>query len=252
MRVVFLGTGTLYPEPEKASTGLAVFEDERALALDVGRNVLSRMVECGLDPLALDELLLSHVHPDHSCELVSLLFARNYAGGENEGRPLRITGPPGVAELVRRLGEAWRWVEPRFELAIEEVDGGWQGERAGFAVEAVRMQHGDVEARGFRVRGAAGSPTLAFTGDTGPGPGLRSLAEDCDLLVAECAAAGERSSAVHLTPETLADAVVRAGTPRLAVTHLQPATEPTEVLRALRAATEAEVLLADDRLGVEL
>lgn len=247
MKLICLGTGTLVPQADRASTGLAVVEDERVLPIDLGRNVLNRMVECGLAPLEMEELLLTHVHPDHCCELVSLLFARNYAVPEAKRRPLRLTGPPGVAVLLEDLSRAWRWLEPRFELRVEEVEGGWTGRRNGFEVEAVAMQHGDTEARGYVVRG---SGAVAFTGDTGPGPGLLRLASRCDLLVAECAAAAEPSSDVHLTAEVLAAAVARGGCGRLVVTHLYPGTDREALLETLGRATNAEIRLAEDGMVV--
>lgn len=249
MRLLCLGTGTLVPEGDRASSGLAVVEGDRALPMDLGRNVLNRMVESGLEPLSMGELLLTHVHPDHCCDLVSLLFARNYATDPDARPPLRITGPEGVGELVERLGDAWRWLRPRFELRVEEVDGGWSGEREGFEVEAVSMQHGETAALGYRVgRGRR----VAFTGDTGPGPGLRSLASDCDLLVAECGAAGEIQSEVHLTVESLREAVVEAACPRLLVTHLPPGTDREALRERLSGDGGVEVLLAEDGLAVEV
>lgn len=249
MKLICLGTGTLVPQANRASTGLAVVEDERVLPIDLGRNVLNRMVECGLAPLEMEELLLTHVHPDHCCELVSLLFARNYAVPEDQRRPLRLTGPPGVAALVEDLSRAWRWLEPRFPLRVEEVEDGWTGQRGGFEVEAVAMQHGDIEARGYLVQGSA---RVGFTGDTGPGEGLLRLASGCDLLVAECAAAQEPASEVHLSAEALARAVARAGCRRLLVTHLYPGTDEAALRRILDRGTEAEVLLAEDGLVVPI
>jgi hypothetical protein len=55
--------------------------------------------------------------------------------------PLRISGPPGTVELVRALIAAWKWLDPRYEFQLCELEDGWVGERAGFEVEAVYGLH---------------------------------------------------------------------------------------------------------------
>ena len=63
------------------------------------------MVEAGVDPLELPRFFLTHLHPDHSCELVSLLFALRH-GRESRGT-VELFGPAGLRDLVRRIIEAW-------------------------------------------------------------------------------------------------------------------------------------------------
>jgi ribonuclease BN (tRNA processing enzyme) len=254
MQVVFLGTGTLEPQADRASTSLVVRSGAQALWIDCGRNSLSRAVECGFDPLGAPELLLTHLHPDHSCELVSLLFARNYhrdeRGAEVLGAPLRLTGPRGTAHAVDAMGEVWRWVRPRFPFEVEEIDGGWKGVRAGFEIEAFAVPHGEIPALGYRI-GREGHE-VAFTGDSGPGAALDRLAAGVDLLVAECGQRGEEPTERHLGPEDAAEVARRAGCSALALTHLYPETDRSQALSRARSRFDRPTLLAEDGMILEL
>ena len=64
MKLIVLGSGTLLPTAQRASAGFALLEGDDWFQLDLGRGVLQRMCQEGLDPLRLRHLFLSHIHPD--------------------------------------------------------------------------------------------------------------------------------------------------------------------------------------------
>lgn len=249
MDVITLGTGTLVPQPGRASACLAVVEDDRSLVFDLGRNALGRMVESGIDPLGLDEVVFTHLHPDHTCELVSLLFALNHAPRPPRTKTLRLVGPEGLSDLVDRLQGAWTWLTPRYPLEVREIDPGPVTDLP-FAVEAVRLEHGNTENLGYRVHSVRSGRTMAFTGDTGPCEALVDLARGVDLLVAECAHPDEEASAYHLHPSALGEAAARAGVRHLVVTHLYPQTPAKAVLEGVCRSFPGRVTLARDGLRI--
>ena len=251
MDVITLGTGTLVPQAHRASACVAVVDAGRVLVLDLGRNALSRLVECGIDPLDLDEVCFTHLHPDHSCELVSLLFGLNYGAPSARSRPLRLRGPAGLRELVERLQAAWKWLTPRYPLDLQEIGSG-RVEGLGFEVEAVRLDHGETENLGYRVRSRRGGRTVAYTGDTGPCPALVDLARGVDLLVSECAGTDAAPLPFHLSPTPLAEAARDAGVGHLVLTHLYPDVDPAEVLRGVSRIFAGRVTLARDRLRLQV
>lgn len=247
MEVVLLGTGTLTPQAETASAGVAVVEGDHVLPIDLGRNVLSRMVECGLDPLRLSEFFVTHLHPDHTCELVSLLFAARHA--RSAPGPLRLVGPAGLDALVAALYGAWEWLRADYPLRIDEIGPG-PVEASGFEVEAVRLEHGTTEDLGYRVRSPRSGRTVAFTGDTGPCEALVELARGVDVLVSECASTDSDASAVHLSPTPLGEAAERAGVRHLVITHLYPQTPAEAVVDGVRARFKGEVTIGTDRMRI--
>lgn len=247
MDVVVLGTGTLRPQAEIASAGVVFVEDEHVLPVDLGRNTLSRMVECGFDPVAIEHFLVTHLHPDHTAELVSLLFAKKY--GRTARDPVRLSGPAGLARLVDKVVEAWEWLAPDYDLTVDEQEPG-RFEAAGFEVEAIRLEHGNTVDHGYRVRSPRTGQCMAFTGDTGPCDALVELGRGVDVLVAECAATDAEATPYHLSPTPLGEAAAAAGVRHLVITHLYPTTPPEEVLRGVQARFGGRVTLARDRMRV--
>lgn len=244
MEVVLLGTGTLRPQPETASAGVVFADGDAVLPVDLGRNTLSRMVECGFDPLTQGDFLVTHLHPDHTCELVSLLFGMNY--GRDAQTPVRVSGPAGLARLVDRLVDAWEWLKPNYPLDVREIEAG-RFEAGGFEVEAVRMEHGNTVDFGYRVTSPATSTVAAFTGDTGPCDALVDLARDVDLLVSECASTDAEATPYHLSPTPLGRAAAEAGAKRVVITHLYPETPAADVLAGVKAQFDGPVEIGRDR-----
>ena len=83
MRVVILGSGTLVPTGVRGPAGYAVLSAGRVLLVDGGSGTLRRLYEAGIDYRAIDQLFYTHVHPDHTGDLVPFLFAQRY-------RPARL------------------------------------------------------------------------------------------------------------------------------------------------------------------
>jgi ribonuclease BN (tRNA processing enzyme) len=219
MRVIFLGTGTLHPDPERGSCGILLQCAGESVPIDLGRGVLDEMAAAGVDPLALGEFHLTHLHPDHSQELVSLLFGLRH--GRSKRRPVRVWGPPGLAELTERIQVAWPATRADYPLELRETEGGVLRDDV-VRVEAIAVPHGSRPALGYRVAETATGTVVAFTGDSGPGPALRRLARDADLLIAECGYGLGPRRGKHLDVATLIDLVGTSGARRVAVTHLPP------------------------------
>lgn len=247
MRVVLLGTGTLVPEAGRASAGLLVEGSGALLPIDLGRGVLNRMVEAGVNPLELPRFFLTHLHPDHSCELVSLLFALRHGRESRSG--IELFGPAGLRDLVERIVEAWPSVAPDYPLQIRETAGGELLEEP-LRLIAGPVHHGDRPALGFRVEDRARGTAVAFTGDSGPGPDLVRLVAGVDLLVAECGDGLSPGRGHHLDVESLIRLVEEADVGRVAVTHLDPRQDRERVIGALTGVLGERVIEARD--GLEL
>lgn len=245
MRVCTLGTGTLVPEADRASSCVVVLTPAHPLVFDLGRGALGRLVGAGIDPRTLDDLFLTHLHPDHCADLVPLLFASSYGPGGARDRPLRIVGPEGTADWIAGLGRVWRWLQPRFPLRVEEFEDG-DLDLGAARIRIRRLEHGSTPDLGYRVE--SGGWSMAFTGDTGPCRALEALAAGVDLLVAECAAAEGDAEArrFHLAPDDLGRAAARAGCRRLVVTHLYPPVRTERVLDGIRAHYDGPVDFARD------
>jgi ribonuclease BN (tRNA processing enzyme) len=85
--VTILGSGSCVPRLERSSCSILVSAPGESLLFDCGAGTTRRLLRAGAAPATIDRVFLSHYHPDHSSELVYLLFAAAYAdpGGRSAG-----------------------------------------------------------------------------------------------------------------------------------------------------------------------
>ncbi|MXW35087.1 MAG: MBL fold metallo-hydrolase [Chloroflexi bacterium] len=236
MRLDCLGSGFAFSHGAYWSGFLL---DGRVL-LDCPPQTLPHLFRLDVPTSAVDLVLLSHEHSDHigGVDLFLLEERRAHDAAAERTNPLAIAGPPGIHDRLREVvGTSSRLPDrddPR--IAWFEQRGGSAFEWAGAQVECVAMDHApDIDALGFRVRLPGG--VVAYSGDTGYGEALLSLAEGADLLIAECG--GDREHG-HMTWDHIRAlrAAVDPST-RLLVTHYDPLAVP-DWARALDGVELAE------------
>lgn len=254
IRIRILGAGGAVPTPTHTPAAYWVTVDGVSLLMDPGPGALVRLVRCGDAPGGVDEVdtvLLSHLHPDHSGDLLALLFALHSPLPTSEA-PLQLFGPPGLQRLLDRLGDIYgSWLVPRKRaLTVTEVrpgdcvplgsgDGSGDGSADGtggatavaFAVDHPQDRLSDM-ALGWRFTDAAGQVAV-YSGDTGDCASLRDAATGCDLLILECSTTDEWDVPGHLNPAG-AGAVCAAANPRRVVlTHQYPNAAALDLPRLL-------------------
>jgi len=250
MRLVTVGTGTVVPDPERASACHWLEHGETRLLLDCGAGALQGLARAGLAWGDLDHLIISHFHADHIGEIPSLVFALRHAMETPRRAPLRVWGPAGTARLFAAWADALgSWlVEPGFDVTIEELRPGRIVEVGGLALRVCETPHTDES---LALRFEAPGSVLAYTGDTGPSEALGPFFQGADLLLAECSLPDELAVDIHLSPTSLARLATDAGVRRVAVTHVYPQLRRLDVPELIRqAGYSGEIIVAGD--GTEL
>jgi ribonuclease Z len=193
MNVTLLGTGMPAPDPARRGPSQVIEIDRQLLLVDCGAGALHRLLEAGYSLGALRRIAITHLHSDHISGLVDLLWA-GWVGDQWETPP-PIAGPPGTAEFVRRLLDAFAYdIRIRtaegglrregLEPAIEEIEEGWATRGEGWRLRAFRVEHQPVDqAFGFRLDADDGS--VVISGDTRRSENLIRHARHTDLLVHE-------------------------------------------------------------------
>ena len=103
MRIVFLGTAAVVPEPGRDTASFVVNE---TLLFDTGWQAALRLAAVGLSPQAVTHLFLTHAHQDHYLGLPGLLVARAMRPAPDQP-PLRIFGPAGAVEAAVERSRAF-------------------------------------------------------------------------------------------------------------------------------------------------
>ncbi|WP_137292526.1 MBL fold metallo-hydrolase [Nocardioides dongxiaopingii] len=250
MRLTVVGCSGSYPGPEStASCYLVEVEgpdgDEGQgsrtwrILLDLGNGSLGALQRYA-DALAIDAVLVSHLHADHCLDLCGYYVMRKY---HPDGAPPRIPvyGPSGIAA---RMAQAYDLpTDPGMseEFDFVEYDGAFSV--GPFSVEPVPVEH-PVEAYGIRI--TANGTTLGYSGDTALCDGVDRVAADTALFLCEASfrAGDDNPPGVHLTGADAGSVAARAGAQRLLLTHIPPWFDRDAMLVEARSTYAGPVELA--------
>ena len=253
IRVTILGSGTCVPSLERsACSALARFDDTMFL-FDIGPGTTRRLIEAGISVFDITHIGISHLHPDHTGELVSFLFANKYPDGSRRQKPLTLIGGTGFAAFYDQLSDIYgEWIDGGGKLEILEMSDTIREEKAfsGFRLQTAPVCH-RPESIAFRINHPGGQ-SLVYSGDTDTSENLVDLAKSADLLICEAALPDEQKVEGHLTPSLAGDLAARANARRLVLTHFYPPCESADMIGQCRRSYGGPVCLARDLLSFEL
>ncbi|HSR53596.1 MAG TPA: ribonuclease Z [Acidobacteriota bacterium] len=249
MKVTILGSGTAIPHPERASPGF-VIDHEGLILVDPSSGSLHRLARAGLDFRRIRSVVFSHYHPDHTGDLLPLLFAC-YIDRDAPQR-LRLIGPPGLRRFCQGLVSLYgEWVGRIYaRLSLEEVEE-WRGRYHGLQWEALPVVHSEP-ALAYRWTGPSGN-VLAYSGDTEPCRNLIEICRQADIALMEASYPRHMEAPGHLTGYSAGQCAVRARVKRLLLCHRYPACDDYDLPAEVRqAGFEGACQLARDGQQLDL
>ena len=231
VRVQFLGTGGPLASGARLQTCILIQNDRRSYLLDCGMTALVSMAHFGVDPGAIDAVLISHLHGDHYGGLPLMILEACIGAEEGSTqpprtRPLRVAGPAETEARVRQVLDLFGWrgqfaamkdggllefvtLEPLRETVIDER----------LAVTAFPVPHYTPEATALRV--TVGGRTIAYSGDTAWTDTLLEVAAEADLFICQTYTMDIPQSGM-LNYRTLQARRDRLTCKRLVLTHVGP------------------------------
>jgi ribonuclease BN (tRNA processing enzyme) len=221
---IILGSGTLELDPTRGpACHLLRGDSVRPVLVDTGPGCIDRLARVGLDPLTLAATVHSHLHLDHLSDLFPLLFHRCMAAGRLE--ELVLSGAPGHEQRMIQIAKLLYPKLLQTGLGFHEIrPNGRPHPLPGtpHRIRAFPASHSE-EARILRIEGDHPVPwSVAYSGDSGPCPGLSEAASGADWLVIECSTPDDDRREGHLGPADVA-AVVDEARPRgTALVHMTP------------------------------
>lgn len=252
--VTILGSGTIVPSLRRSTCSFLLEAAGMKLLFDIGPGTMRRLLEAGITIGEIDLLLLSHLHPDHSGELVSFLFATKYPETYRRRRPFTLAGARGLRMFFDGLTAVYgQWIVlPGDLFSLSELDNRKPDALAAglMAVRSRPVVHTESSI-GYRVE-VPGGITVAYSGDTDLCDGLVKLARDVDLFVCECSLPDEMKVPGHLTPSEAGEAASRAGAKRLVLTHFYPECEGVDIETQCRKTWKGPLTLAEDLMKIEI
>lgn len=222
VRLSVIGCSGSYPGPTAAASCYLVEAEQEGrtwrILLDLGSGALGPLHD-HVDPLNVDAVFLSHLHPDHCSDMTGYYVMRKYHPSGPQPR-IPVYGPHGTAG---RLAQAYGLPkQPGMSEEFDFFEYDDQPIRLGpLRVEVARVTH-PIPA--FAVKVTAGNAALVYSGDTGPCLALVELAKGADLLLAEASflEGADNPEGMHLTGRQAGQAAAESRAGRLVLTHIPP------------------------------
>jgi ribonuclease BN (tRNA processing enzyme) len=251
LRITILGSGTSVPSASRRAPAYLVQSEETAFLLDCGSGATTSLARQNVGLNELSGVVLTHLHPDHTADLVPLIFALRNPLGPLWTGDLFIWGPPGIVDFFHHLKAVYgHWLELKEgKMKIIEL------------VEKSELVIGPLALTSFAVRHAglsyayrikAGASVFCFSGDSGVCPGLEEAARGADLFLCECSALEGEEVEDHLTATQVGVLAQAAGCKEVVLTHLYEDIIRSNPIPRVTAHFSGRVSLAEDGMSFAL
>ncbi len=248
MEITVVGSGSVVPRLARRQSCVTVEAGGETLVFDLGSGAVRGMLHADLDPFAVDRIFFTHFHPDHTVDVVPLLFAMKYGAQEQRTRPLHLAGPEPFRRFWNALTDVWgEFMLVEYPTEVSELPHECPSplELAGCRVSWAPAQH-RPESIAYRLE--TGGAAFVYTGDTEYSESVVELARGAHTLLVECSFPDESPVPGHLTPSSAARIASEAGAERVVLTHIYPAADGLDLVAELWHGYEGEVIVAEDGL----
>ena len=267
--IVFLGSGTPRPDPQRQGPSLAIVANGKAYIVDAGTGVVRQAAAAyqhgiaALQPNRLDIAFLTHLHSDHTLGLPDLILTPWVMHREV---PLVLYGPEGTKAMTDNIEKAWaediqiridgleHLKTPGHQVVVHEIQPGVVYQDANVKVTVFAVKHGSLkEALGYRFD--ADGRSIVISGDTRPTDSVVEACNGCNVLMHEVysgtpANADDAAyfSSFHTSAQELGEIAAKARPKLLVVWHYVPLgdTDQTKMVDEIHRAFHGTVVVAND------
>ncbi|MFA5949523.1 MAG: MBL fold metallo-hydrolase [Hyphomicrobium sp.] len=247
MKLTVVGSSDAFGSGGRLQTCFHVAHARGQFLVDCGATSLIGLFRQDLNPNAITQIFITHLHGDHFSGLAWWLIHAVHVARRTT--PLTIAGPAGIEERFNTVAEALfpgstkvprvfdlQFLEYRTENVLEAGD---------VRVVPYEVSH-PSGATPYALRIETGGKVLSYSGDTEWVETLVPAASGSDLMICECSAFEARAN-FHLNWRTIEKNIDRLAARRVLLTHLGP-----EALANLDQIRHPLVTLAEDGLRLDI
>ncbi len=258
MRVVILGSGGALTSARRGNTAILV-EGDRHLLIDCPADPPRAMKEAGGDWTAVDDVILTHRHPDHVLGVVSLVLQRYITPRPDGWAALRLYGPSSALAVARTLLETVDLFErdDLFPIELNPLSETEESFDVGdLMVKTAPVDHGSTATLAVKVtpRTDDGSRAVVHSADTAPCEAVFEMSRGAALLLHECSVLDGDPLPSHTALSQVNDIVAATDAAQIVLVHLPPMEARAEgrIRRDLAKRFGGRVRLGEDGMVFEL
>lgn len=198
-KLVLLGTGSPFADPNKSGPSLAIIVNNTSYIVDCGPGVVRRAAEAkelgfpSLEASQLRTLFITHLHSDHTIGIADIILTPAVL---DRNAPITIYGPVGTKNMTNHIISAYKEdIDMRinglekgdaiaYQVNSNEIKEGEIYKDSNITVTAFNVKHGNWKnAFGFVFQ--TKDKKIVVSGDCTYSENLIKYAKDCDILVHE-------------------------------------------------------------------
>jgi len=249
MQLTVLGAGTCLPFTGFSAPGYLLELSEDTLLLDAGPGTLGRIAGHDFDYRDLRFILITHLHPDHTLDLLTIIQAFGATPGWTRTDELSLIGCTGLKGFIERQLDIFQDIGPEtFSLNVIEMDAG-SLRFPNWTLTSALTGH-TKSSLAFRVE--ADNRSIVYTGDVAKPEGLVDLCRDADLLICECSFPNNDHSEDHLNAAQVGRLAHACSVKGVLLTHLYPLAIHADVVGQVQQHFSGRVEKARDGLIIAL
>jgi ribonuclease Z len=244
-RVVILGSAAAVNNTEHDYTHfLLIGRQDNPILVDAGSNPLGKIQNLGIDDESLQDIILTHFHPDHVAGIPNMMMHMWQLGRK---APLRIYGIHHCINRVEDMMESFGWQEwpDFFPVSFHRVssrDDAPLLENRDFRIRAFPVNH-FVPTIGMRIEDKHRGTVMGYSCDTQQCPGVYRIAADVDVLLHEAAGPPPGHSTARQAGQVATDSRAKS----LRLIHYQVwNTDPTPLVDEAREVFDGPVHRCED------
>lgn len=248
-KLIVLGSASAVPSKDHENTHFILEGQKGSVLVDCTGSPLIRLEDAGIDLNSLNDIILTHCHPDHISGVPSLLMSLWLMGRKTS---LNIYGLHHTLDCVEKMMGLYEWGEwPNFfPVAFHRLPNHEMTlvmENADFRIFSSPVTH-IIPTIGLRIEALGTGKVIAYSCDTEPCSQVIRLGEGADILIHE--ATGQ--SYGHTSAAQAGEIAQKAGARTLCLIHYSPDLYGSQdMIEAASANFSGEIRFAEDFLTLE-
>ncbi len=248
MKFIVLGSGTCVPSLTRNAPGYYLEAEEVQILVDCGSGSRLQLERAGKSYKDIDAVFITHTHPDHFADLMPLIQALIATPDYTRKKDLSVIGPSEFLQYYDKAIASVLGTPADFSIKLIEVK-----HRLDFGPFHVITAKTNHSADSIAYRFEHGGSSLVFTGDADYDQDIITLAQNAEMLIADCSFPNTKKVAGHLSAGECGLIAKKAEVKKLLLSHLYPSGTPeTDRIDESREVFDGEVILAEDLMEIDL